>query len=197
MEVHRESPRSAHPARLRRSPFLTPIWLSVLGVLLMLGFLGLEAWVWVTADSTMIIVVRHAEKAPGDARDPPLAPAGEARAASLVRIFGNAREPGHIEAIYVTDTVRNRTTAAPLAASLGLTPSVVSMKDAAGFARRILREHEGGRVLVVGHADTMPALVASLTGAKNLPPIADDEYGTMYVVTVPRIGRADFLRLTY
>jgi hypothetical protein len=49
----------------------------------------------------------------------------------------------------------------------------------------------------VGHADTMPALVASLTGAKNLPPIADDEYGTMYIVTVPRIGRADFLRITY
>jgi broad specificity phosphatase PhoE len=197
MEMHRDSPRSANSARLKRGPFLTPIWLSVLGVLLMLGFLGLEAWVWVTADSTMIIVVRHAEKVSGDSRDPPLAPAGEARAALLAGMFGNAREPGHIEAIYVTDTVRNRMTAAPLAASLGLTPSVVSMKDAGGFARRIIREHEGGRVLVVGHADTMPALVASLTGAKNLPPIADDEYGTMYIVTVPRIGRADFLRITY
>ena len=183
--------------KVKRRPFLAPIWLSVLGVLLMLGFLGLEAWVWVTADSTMIIVVRHAEKVSGDSRDPPLAPAGEARAALLAGMFGNAREPGHIEAIYVTDTVRNRMTAAPVAASLGLTPSVVSMKDAGGFARRIIREHEGGRVLVVGHADTMPALVASLTGAKNLPPIADDEYGTMYIVTVPRIGRADFLRITY
>lgn len=156
----------------------------------------MQAWIWLTADSTTIIVVRHAEKMSGGS-DPSLAPAGEARAALLARMFGDGRAAGHIDAIYVTATARNQMTAGPLAASLGLTPSIVSMRDADGLARRILREHEGGRVLVVGHADTVPALVASLTGSKNLPPIADGEYGTMYVVTVPRVGRADFLRLTY
>jgi broad specificity phosphatase PhoE len=187
-------------ARLQRRPFLTPIWLSGLAVVLILSFLGFlsfEAWIWATADSTTIIVVRHAEKVTDDRADPPLTPAGEARAALLARMFGDARAPGHIDAIYVSPTLRNRMTAAPLAARLGVTPIVVPARDATGLARRVLREHEGGRILVVGHRDTVPEIVASLTGAKNLPQIADDESGTMYVVTVPRIGRADFLRLTY
>jgi hypothetical protein len=51
--------------------------------------------------------------------------------------------------------------------------------------------------LVVGHSDTVPEIVKSLTGAKGLPPIGETEYGTMYIVTAPRIGRADFLRLSY
>jgi broad specificity phosphatase PhoE len=145
----------------------------------------------------MIIVVRHAEKALDAGEDPPLTPAGEARAQLLARMFGDGRAPGHIDAIYVSPALRNRLTAAPLAAKLGLQPVVALQRDAGALARRILREHSGGRVLVVGHADTVPELVASLTGAKSLPPIADADYGTLYVVTVPRIGRADFLRLSY
>jgi broad specificity phosphatase PhoE len=171
--------------------------LSALAALLILSFLSFEAWIWATADSTTIIVVRHAEKVTDDGGDPPLTPAGEARAALLARMFGDPRAPGHIDAIYVSPTMLNRMTAAPLAARLGLTPIVAPARDAKDLARRVLREHGGGRILVVGHSGTVPEIVASLAGAKHLPPIADDEYGTMYVVTVPRIGRADFLRLTY
>jgi len=181
---------------VQRRPFLTPIWLSAIGVLLILGFFGFEAWIWFTADSTTIIVVRHAEQVQGG-DDPALTPEGEARAVLLSRMFGDGRGPGHIDAIYVSPPLRNRMTAAPLAARLGLTPIVAPPRDARSLAHRLLREHEGGRVLVVGHSDTVPDIVASLTGARNLPKIAADDYGTMYVVTVPRIGRADFLRLTY
>jgi broad specificity phosphatase PhoE len=184
-------------ARLQRRPFFTPIWLFVFGALLILSFLSFEAWIWATADSTTIIVVRHAEKAIGAGDDPPLTPAGEARAALLARMFGDGRAPGHIDAIYVSPTVRNRMTAQPLAASLGITPEVAPARDVRALARRILHDHPAGRILVVGHADTVPDIVASLTGAKNLPPIADGDYGTMYVVSVPRIGRANFLRMTY
>jgi broad specificity phosphatase PhoE len=183
-------------ARLQRRPFLTPIWLSVLGAMLILSFLSLEAWLWATADSTIIIVVRHAEKALDDGADPPLTPAGVARAELLARMFGEGAA-GHIDAIYVSPTLRNRMTAAPLAARLGIAPVVAPAHDVRQLARRVLREHAGGRVLVVGHGDTVPDLVESLTGTKRLPPIADTDYGTMYIVSVPRIGRADFLRLTY
>jgi broad specificity phosphatase PhoE len=176
---------------------LTPIWLFVLGAMLILTFLSVEAWLWATADSTMVIVVRHAEKATDAGDDPPLSPAGEARAQLLARMFGDGAAPGHIDAIYVSPALRNRSTAAPLAAKLGLQPVVAPARDARSLARRILREHPGGRILVIGHADTVPDIVASLAGVKNLPPIADTEYGTLYIVTVPRIGRADFLRLTY
>lgn len=183
-------------AHLQRRPFLTPIWLSVLAALTVMAFLSFEIWIWVTADSTTIIVVRHAEKAEAGA-DPPLNAAGEARAVLLARMFGDATAPGHIDAIYVSPAMRNRMTAAPLAARLGLVPIVAPAQDIRGLVRRILREHSGGRVLVVGHSDTVIEIVEKLTGAKRLPPIAEDEYGTVYLVIVPRVGRADFLRMTY
>jgi len=173
-----------------------PIWLSVLGALVVMSFLGFEIWVWATADSTTIIVVRHAEKEPGSS-DPPLSSIGQARAELLARMFGDVHAPGHLDAIYVSPTVRSQMTAAPLAARLGLTPIVGPPHDARSLARRVLNEHSGGRVLVVGHTDSMQEIVESLTGAKGLPPIGEADYGTMYIVTAPRVGRADFLRLRF
>jgi broad specificity phosphatase PhoE len=184
-------------ATLQRRPFLIPIWLTVFGALMIVVFLGFEAWIWATADSTLIIVVRHAEKVQGAGDDPPLTPAGEARAALLARLFGARGGPGSLDAIYVSPPLRSRATVGPLAAKLGLVPIVAPAHDLRGLARQILHEHSGGRILVVGHSDTVPALVALLTGAKDIPAIADDDYSTMYIVTVPRIGRSDFLRLTY
>jgi phosphohistidine phosphatase SixA len=183
-------------AQLQHRPFLMPIWLSVLGALAVILFLGSEAWVWATADSTTIIVVRHAEKEAGGG-DPPLNAAGQARAELLARMFGDIHAPGHLDAIYVSPTVRSQMTAAPLAARLGLTPIVAAPHDSRSLARRVLHEHSGGRILVVGHSDTVPQIVESLTDAKSLPALAESEYGTMYIVTAPRVGRADFLRLMY
>lgn len=182
---------------LQRRPFLTPIWLFALTALTAAVVMSLAVWWWGTADSTTIIVIRHAEKALGSVADPPLTEAGEARAALLARMFGDARSPGHIDAIYVSPALRNRLTAAPLAARLGLIPTVAPADDPRGLAHRVLREHAGGRILVIGHSDTVPQIVATLSGNKNIPGIGAQEYGTMYIVTVPRIGRANLLRLNY
>ncbi len=193
-------------ASLQRRPFLTPIWLTVLGAVLAAVFLGFSIWVWATAGSTTVVVIRHAEKlidGGGENRmqsgaDPPLAPAGVARAALLSRMFGDSHGPGCVNAIYVSSALRSRMTAAPLAARLGLTPIVSDDgSDARSLARRVLREHAGARVLVVGHSDTVPRIVEALSGAKHLPPMGDEEYDTMYIVSVPRIGRANVLRVTY
>jgi 2,3-bisphosphoglycerate-dependent phosphoglycerate mutase len=162
-----------------------------------MSFLGFMAWVWGTADSTTIVVVRHAEKELNAGTDPPLTPAGEVRAALLARMFGDAREVGHVDAIYVSPALRNRMTAAPLAARLGVVPIVGPLGDARGLARRVLHEHAGGRILVIGHSDSVPEIVEALSGAKDLPPIGDQEYDTMYIVSVPRIGRANLLRVSY
>jgi 2,3-bisphosphoglycerate-dependent phosphoglycerate mutase len=181
---------------LQRRPFLTPIWLTAIGVLVAALVLGLAVWWWGTADCTTVIVIRHAEKALGSVTDPPLTEAGQARAELLARMFGDAKPAGRIDAIYVTPALRNRLTAAPLAARLGLTPVVVS-SDSKDLARRALREHEGGRVLVIGHADSVPQIVADLSGNNNIPEMSAAEFGTMYIVTVPRIGNANVLRLSY
>jgi broad specificity phosphatase PhoE len=182
----------------QRRPFLTPIWLAAITAVMVLGFAAFAAWVWGTAGSTTVIVVRHAEKDLSvSVTDPPLSPAGEARAALLARMFGDAKVLGHVDAIYVSPALRNRLTAAPLAARLGLSPTVAPADDTRSLARRALHEHAGGRVLIVGHSDTVPRIVAALSGEPKIPEIGDQEYGTMYIVTVPRIGSANLLRMNY
>jgi broad specificity phosphatase PhoE len=182
----------------QRRPFLWPIWLTAIAVAAVFC-LGISAvWVWGTADSTTVIVIRHAEKDVSiSAVDPPLSQAGEARAALLAQMFGDAKAVGHLDAIYVSPALRNRLTAAPLAARSGLSATVAPADDPRGLAQRVLHEHGGGRVLIVGHSDTVPQIVAELSGNPKIPPIDAEEYGTMYIVTVPRIGHANLLRLHY
>jgi broad specificity phosphatase PhoE len=195
MAIHGYDARMTYSSQLRRTPFLTPIWLTVLGALLAFTGFAFALWVWGTADATTVVVIRHAERElTGD--DPPLTPSGEARAELLSRMFGDGRVVGHIDGIYTLPTVRSRMTAAPLAARLGILP-VVAQDEPSGLAHRIIRDHAGGRVLVVGRSDTVPEIVAALTHLSPVPKIAADEYGTMYIVSVPRIGRANVLRLTY
>jgi broad specificity phosphatase PhoE len=182
----------------QRRPFLTPIWLSALAALVALSFAIFFVWIWSTAGATTVVVIRHAEKdLSQNAADPPLSAAGEARAALLARMFGDARAVGHLDAIFVTPPLRNRLTAAPLAARLGISEAVVPSEDAKGAAYRALHEHRGERVLIVGHSDTVPKIVSALSGNAQIPEMGDQEYGTMYIVTIPRVGRAIVLRLNY
>jgi hypothetical protein len=51
--------------------------------------------------------------------------------------------------------------------------------------------------MIVGHVDTVPQVVAALSGQARVPDIGAEEYGTMYIVTVPKIGHANVLRLSY
>jgi broad specificity phosphatase PhoE len=186
------------PVSFQRRPFLTPIWLTALAAVMVLGFAVFAAWVWGTAGSTTVIVIRHGEKDLSvSVTDPPLSPAGEARAALLARMFGDANGIGRVDAIYVTPALRNRLTAAPLAERLGISATVAPADDPQGLARRALREHSGGRVLIVGHSDTVPRIVAALSDNPKIPEIGDQEYGTMYIIAVPRIGNPNLLRLNY
>ena len=179
----------------QRRPFLTPVWLTVVGAAMAFGMVAFAAWEWGTAGSTLIIVVRHAEKEL-DGLDPKLTAAGEARADLLASMFGDAKASGRIDAIYTSPALRNRRTAAPLAARLGLAV-IASADNPKALARRVLHEHGGGRVLIVGHSDSVPQIVAALSENIDVPAIAADEYGTMYIVTVPRIGHANYMRLNY
>jgi broad specificity phosphatase PhoE len=191
--------KSAH-ANLRRGPFLIPIWLSAIGAfaVFIVALLSIWAiWVWFTANSTTVIVIRHAEKAAVGEPDPPLSDAGEARAALLARMLGETHGPGRLDAIYISPALRSRMTAAPLAARLGITPIVVPADDPQGLVHRVLRENSGKRVMLIGHVNTVPDMVAALSGRSDIARLDEKEFGTMYVVTVPRIGHANLLRVSY
>jgi phosphohistidine phosphatase SixA len=113
-------------------------------------------------------------------------------------MFGDNESFGRVKRIYVTGTRRTQQTAAGLAQRLGLTPAVIDAKsDSRGLAQRILRENRGGRALVVGHSNTVPELVAALAHTDGVPPMGDEEFDTVYVVTVPTIGKVSVLRLKY
>lgn len=179
----------------RRRTFLAPLWLLAWGGILLVA--AAIAY-WHTATTTTVVLVRHAEKQIGTISDAPLSPQGEIRATRLAQMFGDAETFGRVQQIYVTDTRRTQQTAAGLAQRLGLTPVIVEARTSnPDLARRVLRENRGGLAIIVGHSNTVPQLVAQLANRDTVPAMGDEEFDTMYVVTVPTIGRASVLRLKY
>jgi broad specificity phosphatase PhoE len=134
-----------------------------------------------------VILVRHAEKAATPADDPPLTADGEARARDLLDVVRDAR----VGAIITTQFARTRGTARPAATALGITPEVVTAGGAthAQDVAAAIRKHAGQTVLVVGHSNTIPAIIESL-GAKRPAAICDPEYDNLYVVTIDARGQA-------
>jgi broad specificity phosphatase PhoE len=149
-----------------------------------------------SATTTTIVLVRHAEKVMGTIEDPPLAAEGVRRAERLAQMFGEVKTGNGLDAIYVSDTKRSQQTAAPLVSRLGINAIVYPAADVDGTTRKLLREHRGGRALIVGHSNTVPTLVQKLSG-QAVPEIPDEEYDDIYVVTVPSFGRSNVLRLKY
>ena len=79
---------------------------------------------------------------------------------------------------------------------LALNPLGAPAADTKGLVSRVMREHEGGSVLVIGHSNTVPELIHEL-GDIDVPPIGDDEYDTLYVLSIPSFGQASLLRMEY
>jgi len=180
-------------ASLRRRPLLAPVWIAALSGLLVIA---LAYWLVSAASTTTVLVMRHAEKmtVPADDPDPPLSPAGEARALELAQHFGRAPKGQGPDAIIVSEFRRTQETVQPLANRLGIPVIVVPAKEPAQAAERALAENRGGRVLIVGHSNTVPDIVKELSG-EDVGEMSDTEYGVVYVVAVPRFSRASVTRL--
>jgi hypothetical protein len=178
------------PPWVKRRPFLMPIGLLLGAAAAGACALALACWWLITAPSLQVIVVPvvgDPASTEGVAAD---APSGAER---LARLWADARSSGHIDALYVGGSPADHDWAAPSATRLGLRPVSVSEKGA-DLARRVLDEHPGGRVLIVVSKERVPALMARLTGETSSQSLASDE---LWVVAIPRIGRATYLRLRY
>jgi broad specificity phosphatase PhoE len=143
---------------------------------------------------TTVIIVRHAEKAAEPAEDPPLTAAGEKRAQDLWLAVKDAG----VSAVVTTQYARTRATAAPTATAGHITPEIVRAggaddpKEVADAVRR----HAGHTVLIVGHSNTVPAIIEAL-GAVRPPPICDTEYDNLYVVTISQNKAAKLVRAKF
>jgi broad specificity phosphatase PhoE len=149
------------------------------------------------AQPATVVLVRHGEKAPAPAGDPPLSAEGEARAEALARVLADA----HVDAVITTELVRTRSTAAPLVRARGLTPIVVAagrdVKAHAQATAAAVRARPAGEVvLVVGHSNTLPAIVAAL-GGPAMPELCDQEYATLMVLELRSDGPARLIRASF
>lgn len=145
------------------------------------------------APFTTVVLVRHAEKAAEGGSDPALSPAGVARSRALALAL---RDAG-VSAIIATQLTRTQLTAAPLAEERHLTPEIVQVSGAVpAHARAVadaVRRHAGQVVLVIGHSNTIPAIIGAL-GGPTMPDLCDAEYGTLFIVTLPASGGARLIR---
>ncbi|PWL31782.1 phosphoglycerate mutase family protein [uncultured Roseivirga sp.] len=143
-------------------------------------------------DLTTFILVRHAEKSNDDPRDPSLSAEGEARAQKLAEVLAEQE----IAAIYSTPFKRTRTTAEPLAQAKGLTVNVYDFRSQT-YLQDMLKKHKGSTILISGHSNTTPMVANILLGSEKFKQLDEKEYGMIFIVTVPEIGKGTVTVLKY
>lgn len=175
----------------RRRPFLTPVWLTLLAAL---AVLGLGLFLHESASNTIVVIVPPASGALGTIDDPPLSATGEQQAQQLAQQFASGSGPDGLAAIYVGTSRRAKQTAAPLAQSLGKQPVTLTSSNGDGIADQIMGEHSGDNVLVVCPQEAVADLIQVLSGQEVKPPEGQQ---AVWIVTVPRYGSASVLRIAY
>ncbi|MBL8524309.1 MAG: histidine phosphatase family protein [Betaproteobacteria bacterium] len=138
-----------------------------------------------------VMLVRHGEKL-DSSRDSVLSPAGEARALRLAQMLAASG----IRAIYTTEYRRTILLAAPLAKQLVVTPVAVPGADQDALLKRIGSHKSNETVLVVGHSNTVPAILKALGHTEEVK-IDESEFDNLFVL-VPKEGKAPaVVRLKY
>ena len=150
----------------------------------MLGALAAMLAIGAAPPLAPIYVTRHYDTPAGE-RDPDRIATGQARAAALVKWFKGRK----LAAIYVTSFKRTQQTAAPLAAERGLTPIVYGPAPSPEFLAQL--KAAKGPVLVVGHSNTVPDIVAGV-GGERPGAIGHPDFGGLWAIAG---GRTTYVRI--
>jgi broad specificity phosphatase PhoE len=152
-------------------------------------------------ESQVIFVVRHAERDDGPTApnsmlapaDPMLSRSGVERARALASLLRSAG----IERIFATEFKRTKQTAGPTGVFARVTLTIVPAEDTNALVERILKGGAAaGPTLVVGHSNTVPAILKGLGVAEPIS-IPDGEYDNLFVVVRPPSGVATLVRMKY
>lgn len=150
-----------------------------------LAMLVLLAAVAACAMPTTFVVVRHAEKAKRQGRDPDLTAVGRARAQALLAEVADRS----VAAVYHTPYRRTLQTVEPVAERFGLTPIEVPYEfgeepaHADAVVTDALRRFPGMTVVYAGHTTTVPAMLRRL-GIDWAREIPESEYDNLFIVIV-------------
>ena len=135
--------------------------------------------------TTTIYIVRHAERL-DRTDDSPLAEKGLKRAEELAHVLQDAG----LTAIFVSMRKRTRQTAEPTAAATSI--EIKQSEGPEATVNEILTDHLGGRVLVVGHSDSVDDIGEGL-GVNGVPELDTRQYDRLFIVH--RIGNEAHLHL--
>ncbi|HET9440776.1 MAG TPA: phosphoglycerate mutase family protein, partial [Longimicrobiales bacterium] len=143
-----------------------------------------------------VIVVRHAEKETQPADNPPLSATGRQRVDALVEAVRHAG----ITSIYSTPYARTLETARGVAKVLNVpvveTPILNRNVPAYGDSVAARARRDGGVILVVGHSNTMAAVIKAL-GGPDIGEIADADYENLFVLTIAEGQAVRFIRARF
>ena len=123
----------------------------------------------------IVFIVRHAEKASTDSKDPDLSVQGQKRADALAHILKDSQ----ITSVFVTEFKRTQETAAPTAKTAHVSPTVIPANDIRVLVEKLRALN--GNALVVGHGNTIPDLLKAL-GITTPVSIPEDDYTEIFAV---------------
>ena len=133
-----------------------------------------------------VILVRHAEKASAEGKDPELSPRGTERAQRLAVLLARAGATK----LVATEYKRTQLTLAPLAEKTKLTVETAQASQTNDLIARLRAEKPGSVTVVATHSNVIPAMAKAL-GAPTLRDLGADgylpesEFGRVIVLTVP------------
>ena len=146
------------------------------------------------AQTTTIILVRHAEQDKNPPNDPPLNAQGQARAELLA--ISLSKLP--ISAAYTTTLLRAKATAWPTTKANNVELTHYKLEDdEAQFIQSIVKKHNGKNVLLIGHSGNIAELLNGATQSKKYDDKAIDGFSDFYVLTFVGTAPAVVTRLKY
>ncbi|MDL1893435.1 histidine phosphatase family protein [Sphingobacteriales bacterium CHB3] len=163
--------------------------LPLLLILVFPLFVCFMAWYVWYSPATTVILVRHAERL-NDTDTTSISEAGLERAEQLAQ----ALRSYPLKRIFVSEKHRTLQTAAATAVLFNLQPVQIRANAIRGFADSV-KAHRGDAILIVGHSDTVPNIIAKL-GVSSPPAIETSDFDDLFVVTVFRF-RSTMVHLKY
>ncbi|RSM57736.1 histidine phosphatase family protein [Actinoplanes sp. ATCC 53533] len=138
-----------------------------------------------------ILLVRHADiDLPRVTRDPSLNDAGRQRAQALAHVVASAV----VTTAFTSSFRRTKETVGPALEVLGI--GAREMPAPVTVAREARAGTLGAVVLIAGHSDTVPEVIAAL-GVPSPPVIGETQFDNLFVVTLAEPTGASLLALKY
>lgn len=136
-----------------------------------------------TSCSSTIYMVRHAEKQAANGammgNDPDLSAEGKLRAEALATLLAGKK----LTAAYATPYKRTQQTASPTAAAQNLAVKIYAPNQGNLLIDSLARQ-KGKNFLIVGHSNTVPALLRHLALNPNMQDIPENDFDNFFTVRI-------------